>query len=106
MNALLDAFAKAKQDLYRHVGFTEDWVVYPIDNQTDHFWSVEDCVIKFADSMEQFESDGDYYCGEIYTQRFYDKHVYRGEDLTMVFNDTGVDGMKYFTFFDNKKEVK
>jgi hypothetical protein len=35
MNKLLKNYEEAKQALYAHVGFKEDWVVYPIDDCTD-----------------------------------------------------------------------
>lgn len=28
---LIENYQKALQDIYDHVGFVEDWVVYPID---------------------------------------------------------------------------
>ena len=43
---------------------------------------------------------------DIYTQRFYDKWVWRGKDYTMIFCDTHTDGNKFFGIYDNKKEVK
>ena len=105
MNKLLDNYQKAEQALYDHVGFKEDWVIYPIRDSTDMFWSIEGDEVKYAEDMDRFESDGNYYVDEIYTQRFYKKWVYRGEDLTMIFCDTHTDGMKYFAFFDNNKEI-
>lgn len=88
--SIISNYNKALQDLYKHVGFKEDWVVCPIDDQTDCFWSVDvdkngGGSVKFAETMEKFNSDGDYYLDDIYTQRFYDKWVYRGEKYTMVF---------------------
>ena len=56
--------------------------------------------------MEKFNSNGDYYESEIYTQRFYEKHVYRGNELTLIFVDTHVDGNKFFAIFSNEKELE
>ena len=103
---LMESYEKAKQDLYDHVGFTEDWVVCPIDDQTHCFWDLKGDSVKFSETMEKFNSDGDYYLDEIYTQRFYSKWVYEGEKYTMVFCNPGVDGMKWFRVFDNSKRVK
>ena len=79
-----------------------------IEDRTEMFWSVDEAAKanKFAETMEKFESDGDYYEDEIYTQRFYSKHVYRGADLTMVFVNTHTDGNRFFAIYDNTKEVK
>jgi hypothetical protein len=114
-NNLLENFRKAKQDLYDHVGFVEDWVVYAIQDETDCWWKINNNpnmnkkTVLFADNKIDLLEDiayGNYYENEIYTQRFYKKHVYRGKDLTMIFCDTHTDGNKFFTFFDNKKELK
>lgn len=103
---LIKNYNEALQALYDHVGFEEDWVVCPIDDCTDKFWQLLGQSVKFADSMEQFNSDGDFYRDDIYTQRFYSKHVYEGEKYTMIFCDPHVDGMKWFRVFDNEKCVK
>lgn len=103
---LMQQFNDAQQALYDHVGFVEDWVVYAIDDRTDMFWQISDGEVKFAETMEKFNSDGDYYQDEIYTQRFYKKYVYRGEELTMIFVDTHTDGNKFFAFYRNDKEVR
>lgn len=106
---LIEKYNKQLQAIYTHVGFEEDWVVYPIDDSTGYFWRL-DLVnerVNFADSIEELESEIDnYYSEPIYTQRFYDKHVYQGTDFTMIFCDSQVDGMKWFRIFDNKKQIK
>ena len=106
--SLMEDLIKAKQALWDHVGFEEDYVVYAIEDRTNYFWSVDEAAKtnKFAESIDQYNSDGDYYEDEIYTQRFYSKHVYRGADFTMVFVDTHTDGNKFFAIYDNTKEVK
>ncbi len=38
---LLYNYEKAKQELYDHVGFEEDWVVCPIDNCLAMYWKVD-----------------------------------------------------------------
>lgn len=47
MNNLLENFKAAKQALYDHVGFVEDWVTYPIEDYTDYFWDNEGNYITF-----------------------------------------------------------
>jgi hypothetical protein len=37
---LLNNFNTAKQAIYEHVGFKEDWVVYPIDDRTEMLWKI------------------------------------------------------------------
>lgn len=107
---LLDNFDKAKQELYDHVGFVEDWVTYPIDNRFNMYWSIStnNKKVRYAETLENLTDwqRGEFYEDVIYTQRFYADHVYKGEKLTMIFCDTGTDDMKYFAFFDNEKEIK
>lgn len=103
---IIDSFFHAKQAIYDHVGFKEDYVFYPIDDCREMYWALDNGSIKHAETMEKFNSDGDYYLDDVYTQRFYKQWVYRGEKYTMIFCDPHVDGMKYFCIFDNEKEVK
>jgi len=101
MTNLNDAVKK----LYEHVGFKEDWVLCPIDDCTDKYWDEDGESVKYADSKEQFNSDGDYYQDDIYKQRFYDKWVYEGKELTMIFCNPNVDGVQWFRVFDNEKRM-
>ena len=104
---LLENYEKALQEIYDHVGFVEDWVIYPINDNTEYFWDCNGETIFFADTEKEFEDeDGNYYESEVYTQRFYQKWIYEGKDFTMIFEDTHTDGMKYFAVFDNSKRLK
>jgi hypothetical protein len=104
---LIENYNNALQELYNHVGFIPDWVIYPIDDCTQMYWSTDGKTVKFAETLEEYNDEsGDYYLDDVYTQRFYRKHIYRGIDYTMIFSDPHVDGMKYFRIFDNKKEQK
>lgn len=106
MNNLIENYNKALQDLYDHVDFVEDWVVYAVDDRTGMFWYIYSDEVYYAENIEEFnKEDGMYYADEIYTQRFYDKHIYKGKDLTMIFVDTHTYGNKFFAFFDNNKEI-
>jgi len=104
--SLIEKFNTAKQALYDHVGFVEDWVVYAIDDRTDMVWREDGTEVKFANDINNFNSDGIYYVDEIYTQRFYQKWVFRGDELTMIIVDTHTDGNRFFAIFSNDKEVK
>lgn len=103
---LIKNYNEALQKIYEHVGFEEDFVVCPIDDCTDKFWSVNDSTVCYADSLEELIlQDGNYYEDEIYKQRFYSKWVYEGEDFTMIFCNPQVDGMKWFRLFDNSNRL-
>ena len=103
---LIKNYESALQAIYDHVGFKEDWVVAPIDNCTDKFWDTDGESVTYADSQQEFETEeGNCYCDDVYKQRFYDKWIYHGTDLTMIFCDSHVDGMKWFRLFDNAKRL-
>lgn len=103
---LIKNYEEALQVIYDHVGFTEDWVVCPIDDQTDKFWNTDGEKVTYADSIEEFkEQDGNYYTEEVYKQRFYNKWIYEGKDFTMIFCDPHVDHMNWFRIFDNAKRM-
>ena len=102
---IVSNYVNALEELYAHVGFTEDWVVYPVDDKTDMLWYLCDDCVGYANKLEDFKTEN-HYLEDIYTQRFYRKWVYEGEQYTMVFCDSGVDGMKWFRVFDNSKKIE
>jgi len=103
---LIESYQKALDAIYEHVGFKEDWVIYPLDDCTQSYWILGEDFVRYADTFEILESDNDeYYQDDIYKQRFYEKHVYEGTDFTMIFCDPHVDGMKWFRIFDNTKRI-
>jgi len=105
---IAEKYFNAQKELFDHVGFTPDWVEYSIDDATQYLWTIEanNKTVKYAETLEKMTSGGEYYEDEIYTQRFYDKWVYEGKDVTMIFCDPHVDGCRWFKVFDNKKRIK
>lgn len=103
---LLENYAKALQAIYDHVGLKEDWVICPIDDNTEMFWDCDSEEVKYAKTKEDFEEGDEIYIDEIYKQRFYEKHVYEGELITLIFTNPRVDGMKWWSIFDNSKRIK
>lgn len=107
MKDIIKQYKDSLQKIYDHVGFKEDWVIAPLDDETDKYWKLNDGCVNYADSIDELKNEiGNYYTDEIYKQSFYKKWVYVGEDITMVFCDPHVDGMKWFRLFDNKKQIK
>jgi hypothetical protein len=108
MSDIMNNFNKARQALYDHVGFVEDWVLCPIDDCTDSYWLNynDEKVLYHKERKNVIEANGDHYEDDVYTQRFYTKWVYRGKELTMIFCDPHVDGVQWLRVFDNKKEVE
>lgn len=106
MNELINNYTRALEAIYDHVGIEEDWVVCPIDDKTEMYWGVDGRTVKYAESLDEFKNeDGNYWEDELYTQRFYPKHIYEGKDFTLVFCDPNTDGMKWWRLFDNGKKV-
>ena len=103
---LLTNYQSALQAIYDHVDFKEDWVIYPIDDCTKRFWDTDGDTVYYANSQEEFKSqEGDYYEASVEKQRFYKKWIYEGEQLTMIFLNPHIDGMRYFSVFDNAKRL-
>ena len=106
MNNILENYNKAVQELYDHVGFEESWVLCPIDTDTSSmYWYLDKDSIYFAYDHRDFETEV-YYKDEIYTQRFYKKHVYEGSEYTLVFCDPQTDGVKWFRIFSNRLRLQ
>lgn len=106
---ILDDYLKLQEEIYKYFGYEEGWVVIPIDDGREYYWSyVEGSgIVKFADTLEELKSEnGNYYENEIYTQRFLKKWVYKSKDFTMICVDTNTDGNKFLQIFDNSKEIK
>lgn len=109
---LLNKYFELQKQIYDHFGYVEDWVVIPIDDARDFYWSLTGegygDVVSFAVKKENVfhGTDDDGYEVDIYTQRFLSKWVYRADDYTMICVDTHTDGNKFLRVFDNKKELK
>lgn len=119
----LKEYFRLQAEIYSYFGYEEDWVVIPLEDNTDDFWSLsgegrgdeltfspdKTIMEKFLEYDRDWETAGigdKIYTDEIYTQRFLPKWVYRGKDFTMVCVDTHTDGNKFLRVFDNAKEVK
>ena len=116
---IVDSFFDAREAIFEHVGYVEDWRVLPLDDSRDQFWAVdahEREWVKFSPSREalvywlehdDYGSHGDkLYENAIYTQRHLTKWVFRGEELTLAVTDTNTDGNKYLQLFRNENEVR
>ena len=102
---LIENYIKAKQAIYDHVEFVEDWVVCPIDDFTKYYWYINEKEVVYGNKNDVINLTGNHYSDEIYTQRFYKKHIYEGQDFTMIFCDPHTDGVQWFKLFDNKKKL-
>jgi len=104
---LLDKYLDLQKQLHAYFGYVEDWRILPIDDCREYFWQLEGegpGLVRFAETEEQLNSNGDYYEDEIYTQRHLPKWVYRGAAFTMIVVGTHTDGNQLLRIFDNEKE--
>jgi len=111
MLAIIDQYNAAKQAIFDHVGYVENWVVIPLNDDREMFWRLEGGegvggVLCYAPTEHDLhdEAGSVYYEDEIYTQRFLPKWVYRGAEFTIVCCNPGVDGNKFLRILDNTKE--
>lgn len=109
----LDNYKKAEQELFDYFGYVENWVAIPVEDSREYWWELDQDEngsgeVRFAETEELLadKDAGEYYCEEIYTQRFLPKWVYKGTDYTMICVDTCVDGNKFLRIFSNNLEVK
>ena len=109
---LLDNYFKLQKEIYDYFGYVEDWVVIPLEDNTEFYWYLtgEDYghSVVYGHSKEQLMDVGslNFYSATIYTQRFLPKWVYRGEEYTMVCADTHTDGNKFLMIFSNNLEIE
>ena len=82
---VLDEYFKLQKQIFEYFGYKEDWVVIPIEDSREYFWSLTEEYfgdeVKFAKDKENvFEGTmKDGYSEEIYTQCHLPKWVYRAK---------------------------
>lgn len=112
---LLKDFFKLQQEIFDYFGYVEDWVVIPLEDETDMYWCLvgetedgdgDEVIYAEKPITSELLDRGEYYSAEVYTQRFLPKWVYRKKEYTMICADTGCDGNKFLMVFDNSKECK
>jgi hypothetical protein len=88
---VVSAFIKARDALYEHLGFEEDWTMYPLNFEAlDGPWRIMDGKI----SWWRKENKNDYYEADIFRHRFYPKgSIFRGSEFAMIFGYPHVDGI-------------
>ena len=114
----IDKYFELQEKVHKAFGYTEDWVVIPLEDARDYYWILDAAYnsdgkviggeVRFAETIEELEDweAGEYYSNEIYTQRFLPKWVYEADGYTMICVDTHTDGNKFLQIFDNEKRVE
>lgn len=121
IDEIIDDLFDARQKIFKHVGYTEQWRDMPFEDSRDEFWAItdNDSVVKYSSEREALTywleaHDDEYgpygdklYSNEIYASRHDAKSgIHRGAELTMLCVDTNTDGNKFFQLFRNDHEVK
>lgn len=104
----LDKYEAARNEVFAHVGYVEDWRILPLEDCRECLWRLDGegpGDVHYADTVEELESgNGNCYSAEIYTQRHLPKWVYRGAKYTMIVIDTHCDGNQFLAIFTNANE--
>lgn len=120
---LIKKYNIALQEIYDHIGFEEDWVVFPIDDSTEYYWIFGDALAKLLEERDDAEffgnlvfstskedilnnNESNIYSNEILHHRFYGKSIFVGEKYTGILVDTHTDGNKFLQIFENDKQLK
>lgn len=110
---LLDEYMAKKKEVLEYFGYVADWVEIPLEDYREYVWQLDTDEkgygeVLYAETEEDMNDReaGEYYSASIYTQRFLNQWVYRGEDFTLICMDTHTDGNKFLGVFDNSKEIK
>jgi hypothetical protein len=102
MSDLISNYIEARDALYNHCGFEENWTAYPLElGNIDSEWRLNANSIEWSDGNW---TDSDTYSADLYRHRFFEgKAVYEGEDYTMVLGEPHVDLMIWLYVFKNTK---
>lgn len=115
MTPLLDTYFTLLASIHEAFGYTEDWRVFPLDDQRGREWFIRDGEgsggeviygIAGVPLTKQLLEVGEYYGGPIYTQRHLKKWVYRTDTHVMALVDTETDGNILLMIFDAALERK
>lgn len=101
----IDALEK---NIYRHVGYRQQWKVYPMDDKRNAIWWTDGDVVKFCPTREKLMlwlTEGDD-AGECYSNEVIREGIYRGAEITAIEVDTNTDGNKFLMLLRNENEVK
>ena len=110
----LTQYFEAEKAVHAHIGYTEQWRVYPLEDSTGMYWHLHNGKIYFAESIEAlqyglteeglFESPSEFDKADYYGE--YIEGTYKGDQYTGFTMDTHTDGNSFLSIFDNSKEVK
>lgn len=99
-----------KEAIHQAMGYKPDWVEIPLEDMRGNHWLITNengGSVAWAPSpftLELIEAGTLLYNGDLYTQRFLTKYVYRTPTHVMIAVDTHCDGNKFLMIFSAEKE--
>lgn len=112
MKELLNQYNAAEKKIHEAFGYSAEWKIYPICDDTEYWWFILKRQVFFAKTKELAIKARSFEDGEItesfeyYANEIIREGVWRNETHTMVRVDTHTDGNWVMQVFDNTKEVK
>jgi hypothetical protein len=105
--SLVTDFQVARDALYEHCGFKEDWISFPIElGYIDAHWRVDKDTVTFATSLDDLASLKRY-SAELVKHRLYPKGaIYRGDEFTLIIGDPYTDNCRWLYVFRTALEAK
>lgn len=104
---LLENYHSALEAIHDHIGFVEEWRVYPINDSSLYVWQIRNENVVFWDSLEQYNSmdleDG--LKEPYYSEIIINDQVFNGSIYTGIFIDTQTDGNKFLSIFKNSNKI-
>lgn len=130
MRKLLNKYNASIKAIHRFFGYKGDWTIFPIEDNTDCYWFINDDKICFYENMEKYEAilkeyleilensedefgekeefdlsniSGEY---EVDLIMLYGEYrIYEKDKYTAIIVDTHTDDNKLFSIWDNSKKI-
>lgn len=104
---LMKDYSGALTEIYKHVGIDLGAEIYPVEDYSEKYWSMDDYEVLHANTEKDLmDQDKTFGSDEIYRGRHYNQAIYVGEELTLIlcyfkYNDC----RGSFKAFNNKKRI-
>ncbi len=102
MEDIVDALNAAEKALFDYFGIEQGWSVYPVSDDRSLFWRIFEGQVLFAPNIEGVSDVYEPY----YSNWIMNNNIFRKEKYTAILVDTQTDGNKWYSIYDNSKEVK
>jgi hypothetical protein len=96
----LVAYFESKQNICEYFDYKDTWSDYPLADETDVYWFINQGTIFYADEpmTKELAKKGQYYTGIVRIE-------YRQPNYSLIVVDTQCDDNIFLSVFDNSKEI-